>query len=46
VVSAAARIVEDEKLGLSADTAYQPRLHEVGLPRFVARLGALAGQTA
>jgi hypothetical protein len=43
-VAAATRIVAAEKLGLSADTAYQPRLHEVGLPRLVARLNELAGE--
>jgi hypothetical protein len=46
VVAAAVNIVSDEKLGRSADTAHQPRLHQVGFPRLVARLAALAGQTA
>lgn len=46
IVAAAARIVAGERLGLSGDTAYQPRIHRFRLPEAVARLGTLAGETA
>jgi hypothetical protein len=46
VVAAVAKIVEAERLGLRADTAYEPRLHRIPLPRLVARLGGLADQAA
>jgi hypothetical protein len=45
VVAAVAEIVEAERLGLRGDAAYEPRLHRIPLPRLVARLGGLAGQT-
>jgi HD domain len=46
VVAAVARIVENDRLGLASDTAYQPRIHRVRLPEPVARLGALVGEAA
>jgi hypothetical protein len=44
VVSAVARLVKSERLGLLADTAYAPRLYRVALPRFAMRLGVPADQ--
>jgi hypothetical protein len=46
VVSAVARLVEGERLGLSADTAYAPRLYRVQLPRFAMKLGAVAEEVS
>jgi hypothetical protein len=45
VVAAAAKIVEMQKLGLAADTAYQPHLDRVQLPSFAAGLRAPAAET-
>jgi hypothetical protein len=44
VVAAAAQIVHDERLGLPASVAYQPKLHRVPLPRIAGRLGIAAAQ--
>ena len=46
VVAAVAKIVADERLGLAGDTAHQPRVHRLSIPKPVARLGALVGETA
>jgi hypothetical protein len=46
VVAAVGGIVKGERLGLSGDTAYQPRVHRIRLPVPVARLGALVGEAA
>jgi hypothetical protein len=46
VVATVAKIVENERLGLAGDTAYQPRIHRLRLPEPVARLGALVGEAA
>jgi hypothetical protein len=46
VVAAVARIIADERLGLAGETAYQPRIHRLSIPRPVARLGALVGEAA
>jgi HD domain-containing protein len=47
VVAAAAQVVEDERLGLPARVAYQPKIHRLPLPRVAGRLGvAVAHRTA
>jgi hypothetical protein len=46
VVAAVAKIVEAERLGLRGDTAYEPRLYRLPMPRLVGRLGASATQGA
>jgi hypothetical protein len=40
VVTAVEKIIESERLGLSADAAYAPRLHSVRFPRLQLNLGA------
>jgi HD domain-containing protein len=42
VVAAAAQVVADERLGLPAKAALQPRLHRLPLPRLAGRLGIAA----
>jgi HD domain-containing protein len=42
VVAAAAQVVADERLGLPAKVALQPRLHRLPLPRLAGRLGVAA----
>jgi HD-GYP domain-containing protein (c-di-GMP phosphodiesterase class II) len=44
VVAAVAKLVMTEGLGLSADTAYAPRVHRVRLPRLAMKIAALASQ--
>jgi hypothetical protein len=42
VVAAVAQVVEAERLGLRGDTAYEPRLYRLPMPRLMGRLAASA----
>jgi hypothetical protein len=43
VVAAVAKVVEAERLGLRGETAYEPRLYRLPMPRVVGRVAAAAG---
>jgi hypothetical protein len=44
IVAAAVQVVEDERLGMPARVALQPRLHKLPLPRVAGRLGVAAAR--